>query len=99
MPTKGIPLMQDRRKNKPPSRMPAVLALVFSGIFLFAMISLVFFEIPNNNKETFVLMCGTIGTMVSVAAGFYFNTTQSSKHKDQILADQLAIKTKSEDEQ
>ncbi len=80
--------------------MPAVLALILSGMYLIAMIGLMLFEIPSGNKEAFVIMCGTLGTMLGVAIGFYYNTTQASKHKDQVIADMVASdKSKSQDQE
>lgn len=83
-------IKHDRRRNKTSSRMPAVLAIVLCIMYTIAITGLMFVEIPQGNREALVIMCGTLSTMLGMAMAFYFNTTQSSRQKDQVIADMVA---------
>lgn len=89
----------ERRKQKPTNRMPAVLSVLFTLIYGVTIVFLMFVSIPEPNKDALLIMFGNMSTLLGAACAYYFNTTQSSKYKDQVIADHLAAPSRQEDEQ
>lgn len=87
----------DRRKSSPCASMPAILAICFTVIYGLAMAALMFFPMPEGNKDPLLIMFGNISVMLGAAAGYYYQTTQSSKQKDQIISDMVADKSKQDE--
>lgn len=63
-------------------------SLAIGLVFLFAaaIIGLFRLQIFESNRETITYMLGQLSGMVTTAIAFYFNTTQSSAAKDNVIA-------------
>lgn len=86
-----------RRRSENKSKMPAILALLLTFMVAVYMGSLIFFPIPEANKETLIYMGGQLATAWLLSMGYYYSTTSGSSSKDRLLADSVQVQRR-EDE-
>ncbi len=68
------------------SRMPAVVAL-FSLCGFFATLGIMaFVDLPDGAKDAFLIMIGSLGTLVTQIGAFYFGSSDGSERKNELLA-------------
>lgn len=60
-----------------------VLIMLASTIGLLALV-----EIPKSNENTFVQMVGTLSTLAGLVIGYYFGSSDGSRRKTDMLAEQ-----------
>lgn len=66
-------------------RMPAVLAVMLSVAFFGTIALLVLRPVPDQNRDPFMLMLGSLGTTWAAAMAYYHGSSSGSKAKDTVL--------------
>lgn len=72
-------------------RTPQVGFYVLLAGFFVALIALMKIPVPAENKAMVFGMIGSLGTLAVMAATYYYGTTESSRHKTELLAQAPAI--------
>lgn len=86
------------RRPDDKSKMPAILALLLTFMVAVYMGGLIFFPIPEANKETLIYMGGQLATAWLLSMGYYYSTTSGSKNKDALIADSVQVQRRDNDQ-
>lgn len=66
-------------------------SLIILGFFAI-LGSLIFFQIPPENKTPIEITLGTLGTLVVSIVNYYFGSSSGSKSKDEVIKTLSAVK-------
>lgn len=73
------------------SRMPAILTCGVGATFGIVLLVLFKYEIPDNNRDVVVYMCGQLAAAFAACLAFWVGTTRQSENKTEIIATQTKL--------
>lgn len=85
--------MEPKKGNDCSNAVPFILALITTVGFFSSLICLFFRAFPSENQQLINALISTLGTVWVLQMGYFFNSSASSKQKDQTIATMAASPT------